>query len=1062
MGNYRLEGNTYIMEGFDTLPAFSSFLPGLAGIKGIPIWVYYTNRGQGINSFGIHNKNHAIMEFYPANTAYENTAIKGFRTFIKCNGQYFEPFFTLDQAAERNLYIRRNSFEIEEVNNRHGLKLRIKYTVLPEESIGALVRKVTIENLSSEEKQIELIDGLPKIIPYGITNSAFKEMSNLLKSWTEIKNMDQNAPYYTTRSSSDDSSEVSEIEGGYFYLTIQEQTLLPVIYDPEVIFDYDTSLINPICFMKEPIIKLMNQEQCYYNKVPCAFTPQAFKLTAEQVHQFHTLIGFAGSPEQMNEKLEVFCEKDYFNRKEIRAEEIVDQLTKDVKTQTSMPVFDQYIEQCYLDNFLRGGYPYVFNKKSNRAVVHLFSRKHGDPERDYNFFSIAGEYYSQGNGNFRDVNQNRRNDVFFHKDIGDFNIKTFFNLIQIDGYNPLEVRPSTFSIKPSKKEEAMKLLKDNIVGSAQTLYKIIQGSFTPGQIANCIAKNRIYVACGEDAFLIRLLEYCDENVEAGFGEGYWSDHWNYNMDLIEGYLRIYPDKIKELLFLDHSYRFYDSPVRVLPRSDKYVINNKNEVRQYGSIEEDKEKLAREGFKQKGTNWLRTKDGSMVTTTLMGKMISLALNKFATLDSYGMGIEMEGGKPGWNDAMNGLPGLFGSGMAETFELKRLITFLCNTIRIEDELLLPVEIYHFLTKVAEALHNFYEKSWDDFTYWDTVASLRESFREQVRFGLDGELVATSTHFLYQLFCDFNKKIEEGIERANQYGDGIIPTYFTFRAVQFEPVRDEFGEPIISNYGLPKAKVKAFEAIPLPAFLEGPAKRMATLEDRDSAKNLHHKVKNSELYDRKLQMYKTSVPIEHISMEHGRIRAFTPGWLERESIFLHMEYKYLLSLLNAGLYDEFYEELPSSLVAFRNPRQYGRSILENSSFLVSSVNPNLALHGRGYVARLSGSTAEVISMWIRMFVGETIFTYEDGQLYLHLEPKLPGWLFDSNGNVSFQFMSHCKVTYHNRKRMNTYGKDAVRIIRIKIMDTKQEIVGNQIRGELAEKIRNGEVQEIIAYFE
>ena len=27
----------------------------------------------------------------------------------------------------------------------------------------------------------------------------------------------------------------------------------------------------------------------------------------------------------------------------------------------------------------------------------------------------------------------------------------------------------------------------------------------------------------------------------------------------------------------------------------------------------------------------------------------------------MGIEMEAGKPGWNDAMNGLPGLFGSEM-----------------------------------------------------------------------------------------------------------------------------------------------------------------------------------------------------------------------------------------------------------------------------------------------------------------------------------------------------------------------------------------------------------------
>lgn len=49
-------------------------------------------------------------------------------------------------------------------------------------------------------------------------------------------------------------------------------------------------------------------------------------------------------------------------------------------------------------------------------------------------------------------------------------------------------------------------------------------------------------------------------------------------------------------------------------------------------------------------------------------------KFATLDPLGMGVEMDGGKPGWNDAMNGLPGLLGSGTPETFELLRLLRFL----------------------------------------------------------------------------------------------------------------------------------------------------------------------------------------------------------------------------------------------------------------------------------------------------------------------------------------------------------------------------------------------------
>jgi len=41
----------------------------------------------------------------------------------------------------------------------------------------------------------------------------------------------------------------------------------------------------------------------------------------------------------------------------------------------------------------------------------VYSRKHGDLERDYNFFMLSPTFLSQGNGNYRDVNQNRRNDV---------------------------------------------------------------------------------------------------------------------------------------------------------------------------------------------------------------------------------------------------------------------------------------------------------------------------------------------------------------------------------------------------------------------------------------------------------------------------------------------------------------------------------------------------------------------------------------------------------------------------------------------------------------------------
>ncbi len=1082
MEKYRLHGETYIIDDFDKVPAFSSFLPGLAGIKGIPIWVFYTNRGQGVNSFGIHNKNNAIMEFNPANTAYENTALKGFRTFIKIHNlnsnesitsnnsswDYYEPFLTSVGDEKRAFYIDKNSFTIEEVNTKYNIKVQIKYYVLPEDRIGGLVRNVKITNLAGDNRKLEVVDGMSKIIPYGIANGEYKEMSNLLKSWSEVKNGENNVPVYTMTASSDDNAEVKEIEGGYFYLSVSNSEVLPVIYDNDLIFDYDTSLINPVNFLKYSVKELVNSKQCFYNKVPCGFSLVDKEFHGEETYEFNSFVGYTNSVEEINDRLADIIKEGFFVNKEKLADRLVSEFTKDVKTSTSMPVFDQYIEQCYLDNFLRGGYPFVFNKDTNPSIVHLFSRKHGDPERDYNFFSIAGEFYSQGNGNFRDVNQNRRNDVFFNKDVGDFNIKTFFQLIQLDGYNPLEVRPTTFVVKEDRKDEIITYIKENTQGDISKLLELVRKSYTPGQIAKTIGTYHIDTKGKEDVLTTKILECSEQKIEAGFGEGYWSDHFGYNMDLIEDYLKIYPDRLEELLW-DDSYGYYDSPVVVLERSEKYVLAKKG-VRQYGALVHDESKLSCPTYNKGGTNWVKTREGKELKTTLLVKLVTLALNKFSSLDPYGIGVEMEGGKPGWNDAMNGLPGLFGSGISETIELRRILDFLCQTLNIisgnkeENDLKsiqvsIPVEIYEFLTSTYQVLQELNSAKINDFTYWDKVSTLREDYRKKVNYDANGECSILSIESLQEILTHFLHKVSEGIEKGKTYGDGIIPTYFTYYVTKYEEVLDEENNSVLSHYGLPKVIVKEFSIKPLPAFLEGPARILKVTDTIEEASRIHEKVKNSNLYDEKLKMYKTSVPIDDISFEHGRIRAFTPGWLERESVFLHMEYKYLYGLLKASLYDEFFSEIKHTFIPFLNPSEYGRSILENSSFIASSVNPDESIHKRGYVARLSGSTVEVLSMWIEMFIGKKVFTYDNNELVLHLLPNLPRWMFNDEKKVSFTLFSNCEVVYLNPKLKSTYGVDKVEVKEIKIAQTGEVIKGNQLVGELANKVRDGRITKIIA---
>ena len=141
----------FVIDSYGKKTTFASFLPGIAGIKGIPIWCYYVNRGQGVVSFGVDNKDHAIMEFYPAHTAYQNVKRTGFRTFIKSGGKFAESFADEDNAHK--MLVGANTLSIEEDNNDTGLRTKVTYFVLPEEKIGGLVRKVCIENISDEDKE---------------------------------------------------------------------------------------------------------------------------------------------------------------------------------------------------------------------------------------------------------------------------------------------------------------------------------------------------------------------------------------------------------------------------------------------------------------------------------------------------------------------------------------------------------------------------------------------------------------------------------------------------------------------------------------------------------------------------------------------------------------------------------------------------------------------------------------------------------------------------------------------------------------------------------------------
>ena len=148
----------YIMKDYGRKSTFASFLPGIAGLHGIPIWCYYVNRGQCVVSFGVDNKDCAIMEFYPAHVAYQNVKRTGFRTFLRKNGSYIECFSNED--LEQEMEIGMNSLSIREKNEEEKLSVKVDYYTLPGEKVGALVRKVTVTNDDEKEISLEILDGM--------------------------------------------------------------------------------------------------------------------------------------------------------------------------------------------------------------------------------------------------------------------------------------------------------------------------------------------------------------------------------------------------------------------------------------------------------------------------------------------------------------------------------------------------------------------------------------------------------------------------------------------------------------------------------------------------------------------------------------------------------------------------------------------------------------------------------------------------------------------------------------------------------------------------------------
>lgn len=698
--------NRYVLKDYDNKKGFSDFLAGVAGIFGIPMWSFFVNRGQGIASFGVVSKDEPLMQYSSANEAYQLTPFVGFRTFLQGtrDGVSFltEPFSpatakTDDESEDagrpdRYMYVGTADMEVQEIDYMNGVETSATYFLLPDEPFSAFVRRTTIRNLDDTSPlTLSILDGLAKIEPKG--GSLWNMLTNIgrtLEGWFEVVhfNDDLAMPLYKMSSEPSDGASVTIEQGAHYVMSFiegDENALLPIVYDTGKVFGYGTSLEYPRELESTSIADILKKPQYGSATTSSSFT--AVDSLTLSPGESVTIASFYGAVDLVDDVAgikDVITAPGFVKSKLDRSREIIDQLTAGVATNTGNHLFNGHVRQMMLDNGLRGGIPIMLGDVDDSTkglstdedprvkVFHTFSRIHGDLERDYNWFVLDPTYFSQGPGNYRDIAQNRRNDVIFQPRVGSFDILEFLSYIQADAYEPLTVEAIAFKVADKSKAEAIANksvgTELEVLGHWNQLVDILSNGFVrPGQLFQLMKQLGIPNKMTNWDFINLVMADSEYTPMAQYGTGFWADHWDYYIDLIEAFVMVFPDKEEEVMY-DYELKYFYSPATVKPRSEKYILDytfdyKSKHVMQLDATYWDNSKIVvqkkfldestgREGIE---ANWQSSEDGDAFKSSPLEKLFLLGSMKYATRDAYGMGVEYEGGRPGWNDAMNGLVG-----------------------------------------------------------------------------------------------------------------------------------------------------------------------------------------------------------------------------------------------------------------------------------------------------------------------------------------------------------------------------------------------------------------------
>lgn len=689
-------------------------------------WMFISSNG-GLTA-GRKNNEHALFPYYTDDKITESSEITGskaiFRVVNDGNIKVWEPFsdkYTGVFNYSRNLYKSEfgNKVIFEEVNHDLGLTYQCHWNSSNE---FGFVKKSCLTNHSNNAVTVEVLDGIQNIMPFGIEPDLQQAASNLADAYKKNELLSLSGlGIYALSAIIVDKAEPSEALKANVVWSFG--------------LDKPKYLLSSLQLNKFRENGLVAQEEDVRAEKGAYFVASEIKLKGNETKEWFFVADVSKGPSDVinlsqriinskNLKSKILDDIDLGSRNLLALTGAADgsQHTADQRRNTrhySNVLFnimrggifdDNYtIEKQDFLGYIKKANAKVFN--SNSAVLNKlektfnlktikdlatashdkdfsrlcieylplkFSRRHGDPSRPWNKFSINTRSEVDGSkildyqGNWRDIFQNWEALAYAYPEFMENMIHKFLNATTFDGYNPYRVTKDGFDWEAIEPDDPWSYI------------------------------------------------------------GYWGDHQIiYLLKFLEFSEKHYPGQLEKYFNQDI---FVYANVPYIIKGYSEILKNPKDTIEFNeeldsSIREKRNALGADGA------LLSNGEGEIYKVNLIEKLLATLLAKCSNLIPEG-GIWMNTQRPEWNDANNALVGN-GVSMVTLYYMRRFLNFFDGIIdnTVLDEVNISKELYDFFQKTLKTLETVGPKLSEGFsdisrkTVMDSLGEAASIFRQNI---------------------------------------------------------------------------------------------------------------------------------------------------------------------------------------------------------------------------------------------------------------------------------------------------------------------------------------------